>query len=123
MSDTKALIEWARNCDDSEYVEVVPQLVAALEAAEVSEQAAWLTADLKMKQRAEQAEARGDKFRNQVNEQVIRAIKAEAEVARLRAALESIARNTCCDGCGEAAKVARAALAGKPSETQKGQAE
>ena len=28
----------------------------------------------------------------------------------LREALESIARNTCCEGCGEAAKVARAAL-------------
>lgn len=30
--------------------------------------------------------------------------------ARLRAALESIANNTCCDGCQEAAKVARSAL-------------
>jgi hypothetical protein len=31
---------------------------------------------------------------------------------RLRAALESIAANTCCDRCQEAALVARAALAG-----------
>ena len=30
--------------------------------------------------------------------------------ARLRAALESIANNTCCEGCQQAAKVARSAL-------------
>lgn len=40
-----------------------------------------------------------------------RAIAAEAEAAALRDALDSIARNTCCNGCGEAALVARAALA------------
>jgi hypothetical protein len=34
-----------------------------------------------------------------------------AEVERLRAALKSIARNTCCDRCQEAALVAKAALA------------
>lgn len=33
-----------------------------------------------------------------------------AEVAELRAALRSIANNTCCDRCNEAALVARAAL-------------
>jgi hypothetical protein len=33
----------------------------------------------------------------------------------LRAALESIARNTCCEGCQEAARVARAALAPSPA--------
>lgn len=32
------------------------------------------------------------------------------EIERLRGALESIANNTCCEGCQEAAKVARAAL-------------
>lgn len=32
------------------------------------------------------------------------------EAERHRAALESIAKNTCCSGCQEAAKVARAAL-------------
>ena len=32
------------------------------------------------------------------------------EIARLRAALKSIADNTCCGGCGEAAKVAAQAL-------------
>jgi len=44
--------------------------------------------------------------------------RLEAEVAaltaeneRLRAALSSIARNSCCDNCQEAALVARAALA------------
>ena len=45
-----------------------------------------------------------------------RAEKAEAEVARLRAALESIAANTCCDRCQEAALVARDALAHKGGE-------
>jgi hypothetical protein len=35
----------------------------------------------------------------------------QQEPARLREALESIARNTCCDSCQEAALVARAALA------------
>jgi hypothetical protein len=38
---------------------------------------------------------------------------AESEVRRLRAALTSIADNTCCDGCQQAAKWARAALDGK----------
>ena len=35
----------------------------------------------------------------------------DAEADRLREALESIAANTCCDKCQEAALVARAALA------------
>ena len=38
--------------------------------------------------------------------------RLEAERDALRAALESIANNTCCDGCREAALVARAALKG-----------
>ena len=36
-----------------------------------------------------------------------------AENERLRAALTSIAKNTCCDRCQEAALVARRALEGK----------
>jgi len=36
-----------------------------------------------------------------------------SENAKLRAALSSIAKNTCCGGCGEAALVARAALGGE----------
>ena len=35
---------------------------------------------------------------------------ARAEVERLRAALASIAANTCCDSCREAALVAQAAI-------------
>lgn len=35
------------------------------------------------------------------------------EVQRLRAVLESIAKNTCCEGCQEAALVARQALKGQ----------
>jgi hypothetical protein len=35
---------------------------------------------------------------------------AANEIERLRAALESIAKNTCCDRCQEAALVAKAAL-------------
>ena len=35
------------------------------------------------------------------------------ENSRLRAALESIAENTCCDRCQEAVLVARAALRGE----------
>ena len=35
-----------------------------------------------------------------------------ARIAELEAALSSIARNTCCDRCQEAALAARAALAG-----------
>lgn len=38
---------------------------------------------------------------------------AKAEIAQLRAALTSIAKNTCCDRCQEAALVARAALENK----------
>ncbi len=40
----------------------------------------------------------------------------EAERDALRAALESIANNTCCDGCQEAALVARAALKGDDND-------
>ena len=36
--------------------------------------------------------------------------RVAADVKRLRAALKSIADNTCCGGCGEAAKVAAQAL-------------
>jgi hypothetical protein len=38
------------------------------------------------------------------------ASKLLAEVERLRAALQSIAKSTCCDACNEAALVARNAL-------------
>jgi hypothetical protein len=38
---------------------------------------------------------------------------AEEEIKRLREALSSIARNTCCDKCQEAALVAKQALEGK----------
>jgi len=38
---------------------------------------------------------------------------AAAEIEKLRAALRSIAANTCCDRCQEAALVARAALGEK----------
>lgn len=38
--------------------------------------------------------------------------RLRAERDRLRAALESIAKNTCCEGCQEAALVARQALKG-----------
>ena len=41
---------------------------------------------------------------------MLRALAAERDT--LRAALSSIARNTCCDRCQEAALVARAALEG-----------
>lgn len=41
---------------------------------------------------------------------------AKAEVARLREALRSIADNSCCGACREAALVARAALQEKPHE-------
>ena len=36
--------------------------------------------------------------------------KQDAEIKRLREALQSISNNTCCDNCKEAALVARAAL-------------
>jgi len=41
--------------------------------------------------------------------------KLLARVANLEAALQSIASNTCCEGCQEAVHVARVALA-KPSD-------
>jgi len=40
--------------------------------------------------------------------------EALARIAELEAALSSIARNTCCEGCQEAARVARAALSPTP---------
>jgi len=40
--------------------------------------------------------------------------KLRAEIERMRAALTSIASNTCCDGCQEAARVARNVLEAKP---------
>jgi hypothetical protein len=41
---------------------------------------------------------------------------AHATIARLEAALRSIADNTCCEGCQEAARVARAALSPREGE-------
>ena len=40
-------------------------------------------------------------------------IEAATEIERLREALQSIAKNTCCDTCREAALVARKALGEK----------
>ena len=40
--------------------------------------------------------------------------KQRVEIERLREALTSIASNTCCGGCQEAARVARKALEAKP---------
>lgn len=40
--------------------------------------------------------------------------RLRAENKKLRDALTSIAQNTCCGGCQEAARVARNALEGKP---------
>jgi hypothetical protein len=40
----------------------------------------------------------------------------DVELVRMRTALESIAKNTCCDGCQEAALVARAALPAKEAK-------
>jgi hypothetical protein len=40
-------------------------------------------------------------------------LQQQAEIERLRSALESISRSTCCDQCQEAALFARAALKGE----------
>ena len=48
--------------------------------------------------------------------------EAADEIERLRAALRSIAKNTCCDRCQEAALVARAALE-RAAETAGGSSE
>ena len=62
--------------------------------------------------------------RRRANEALINAGEPMSEVtydalrkrlAKLEAALSSIASNTCCDGCQEAALVARAALEGGKS--------
>jgi hypothetical protein len=55
-----------------------------------------------------------ERLTEEVNALRLVATAHDAEVERLRAALESIARNTCCDRCQEAALVARAALEPKP---------
>jgi len=52
--------------------------------------------------------------KNQIAEATIAKIKQCAdEIERLRKALQLIANNTCCDGCQEAALVARKALGGE----------
>lgn len=58
------------------------------------------------------AEARAeiDRLHDQVGDWIVRADEANARAERLEAALRSIAANTCCGGCREAALVARAAL-------------
>ena len=43
---------------------------------------------------------------------LVRIAKLEQQLAELRKALESIAKNTCCDRCQEASLVAQAALQG-----------
>lgn len=47
-----------------------------------------------------------------------RAERAEAHAERLASALQSIARNGCCDGCQEAALVARQALSDYNQRTE-----
>ena len=55
--------------------------------------------------------------RLQTSGDVLRHIEAQAaRIAELEAALSSIARNTCCDKCQEAALVAHAALTGGKDE-------
>jgi len=47
----------------------------------------------------------------EIGQLLLDAIKPrDEEIVKLRAALESIAKNTCCDGCQEAARVAAGAL-------------
>jgi hypothetical protein len=58
-------------------------------------------------------------FYRKINEQAMIRYQQEIDkladrVAALTAALESIAKNTCCDRCQEAALVARAALDATP---------
>jgi hypothetical protein len=84
----------------------------------------WQRAYSEERLKREAAEAERDALRTMNDPEggekqalIARLVKAEselaaarAEVARLREALGSIARNTCCDRCQEAALVARAAL-------------
>lgn len=54
-----------------------------------------------------------DAARKLVDERAIRVrgtFREPTELERYRSALESIAKNTCCDKCQQAARVARAAL-------------
>lgn len=77
----------------------------------------WVSRDLRLaldeaRARAEKAEAERDDWMRACNLAVQERMAAEAERDALRAALESIAKNTCCEGCQEAALVARQALKG-----------
>ena len=54
---------------------------------------------------------RSNQYRAERDEAAAALAEAQAKIARLEAALRAIAANTCCEGCQEAARVARAALA------------
>lgn len=63
--------------------------------------------------RTEAEAAERDGWRRDIDKATSRADAAEARAERYRKALESIAANSCCDKCQEAAAVARAALRGE----------
>jgi hypothetical protein len=63
--------------------------------------------DLYDREKYDQAEDVADNVRDRIAQIPV----MEAEIKRLRDNLQNIADNTCCAGCQEAARVARAALA------------
>jgi hypothetical protein len=60
-----------------------------------------------------EAQAEVERLKLNASASVNEYVTLERESARLREALDSIAKNTCCDRCQEAAKFARAALESK----------
>lgn len=63
--------------------------------------------------RISELESERESYKNTANQLAERVAKAEAERDVLKAALKSIANNTCCCKCQEAALVAKATLAAR----------
>ena len=114
------VIREMRKWADRDY----PQIGAwadTLEAAmrEKDAEIEWLKNDLETAERALDAQTDFRKEIERLNQRIencqtakrLHFARKDAEIERLREALESIAANTCCDKCQEAALVARAALA------------
>ena len=95
------------------------ELEERLEAAEI-DVATETQARLALKERLEAAERERDAWISSSKDHHDEAKELREENERLRVALTSIANNTCCEGCQEAARVAGAALTGEGEKCEHG---
>lgn len=123
MTDDEAMDYIERNCseppvDDDERPPICPHCTAMAESARMAEERLARALEGAKKARAERDELQAQLDIANSSEAALEHERTLRELAdtvverdRLREALKSIAGNTCCDGCQEAARVAARALA------------